>query len=288
MDSWQTREGFWAAGRPRSIWLALAAVVVYILLAAGLGNLLSGLVGDDQELAQFSLGHFIPLAVAIVGLLLFLRWTGWGADVWRESPTPTLAPRRWWLISIPVLVVLLPLGQLGDVPWASRSIRYVLVIAAGTLMVGFGEELVIRGVLLTAIRARHGELAALLGTSVVFALAHIPGSIIGGASLGTIAFQASFLAASGAAYYWVRRVTGRLWVAMLAHALTDWVLYLASGAGTPSESVPNAHSAEDPNPFAVAFQILLLIATTVSILSVIREDRRTKRARFPERGASGR
>ncbi|WP_460796942.1 CPBP family intramembrane glutamic endopeptidase [Microbacterium sp. GXF0217] len=271
-------EQFAVRSRPRSIWLALLAVVVYVLLAAGLGNLLSGLVSDDQELAQFSLGHFIPLAVAIVGLLLFLRWTGWGADVWREPPTPTLTPRRWWLVSIPVLVVLLPLSQLGDVPWMSRSIGFVLVIAAGTLMVGFGEELLIRGVLLTTIRARHGELVTLLVTSVVFALAHIPGSIIGGASLGAIAFQVSFLAASGAAYYWVRRVTGRLWVAMLAHALTDWVLYLASGAGTPAASLPQTHSSEDPNMFAVTFQVLLLIATTMSVISVIREDRRHKRS----------
>lgn len=265
-------------GRPRSIWLALAAVVVYVLLAAGLANLLSGLVGDDQELAEFSLGHFIPLAIAIVGLLLFLRWARWGADVWRERPTPTLTPRRWWLISIPVLVVLLPISQLGDVPWAARPIGYVLVIAAGTLMVGFGEELLIRGVLLTAIRARHGELVTLLGTSVVFALAHIPGSIIAGVPVAVIAFQVAFLAAAGASYYWVRRVTGRLWVAMVAHAFTDWVLYLASGAGTPAASLPQAHSSESPDPFQATFQTLLLIATTVSIISVVREDRRNKRA----------
>ena len=265
-------------GRPRSIWRALAAVVVYVLLAAGLANLLSGLVGDDQELARFSLGHFIPLAIAIVGLLLFLRRTGWGEGVWRERPTPTLTPRRWWLISIPVLVVLLPISQLGDVPWAARPIGYVLVIAAGTLMVGFGEELLIRGVLLTAIRARHGELVTLLGTSAVFALAHIPRSIIAGVSLATIAFEVAFLAAAGASYYWVRRVTGRLWVAMLVHAFTDWALYLASGAGTPAASLPQALSSENPDPFQATFQTLLLIATTVSIISVVREDRRNKRA----------
>lgn len=266
------------SGRQRSIWLALAAVAVYVLLAAGLGSLLSGLVSDDQELAEFSLGHFIPLTIAIIGLLLFLRWAGWGEDVWRERPTATLTPKRWWLVSIPVLVLLLPISQFGDVPWASRPIGYVLVIAAGTLMVGFGEELLIRGVLLTAVRAHHGELVALLGTSFVFALAHIPGSIIAGASLATIAFQVSFLAAAGAAYYWVRRVTGRLWVAMLAHGFTDWVLYLASGAGTPGASMPQGHSSESPDPFQVTFQILLLVATTISVISVIREDRRNNRS----------
>jgi membrane protease YdiL (CAAX protease family) len=265
------------SGRPRSIWLALAAVVVYVLLAAGLGSLLSGLVGDDQELAQFSLGHFIPLAIAIIGLLLFLRWAGWGEDVWRERPTPTLTPRRWWLVSIPILVVLLAASQLGDVPWGFRPLGFILVIAAGTLMVGFGEELLIRGILLTAVRARHGEVVAVLGTSLVFAFAHIPGSIIAGVSLATVAFQVTFLAAAGASYYWVRRVTGRLWVAMLAHALTDWVLYLASGAGTPAASIPHDHGGS-PNPIQATVQIMLLVATTVSIISVIREDRRRGQA----------
>lgn len=264
-------------GRPRSVWLALAAVVVYIALAAGLGNLLSGLVRDDESTAQFALGHFIPLAIAIALLLLFLRWAGWGSDVWRERPTPTLTPRRWWLLSIPVLVVLGPIGQLGDVPWASRSIGTILVIAAGTLMVGFGEELVIRGILLTAVRARHGELATLLVTSFVFALAHIPSSLIAGVSVGAIAFQVAALASVGAAYYWVRRVTGRLWVGMLVHAFTDWVLYLASGAGTPAASMPQGHSGS-PEVFPAIVQSLLLLATAIGVISVIREDRRNRRA----------
>lgn len=263
--------------RPRSVWLALAAVAIYVLLAAGLGNLLGGLVTEDQAAAQFALGHFIPLAIAITLLLLFLRWTGWGRDVWREAPTPTLTPRRWWLVSIPVLVILLPIAQLGDIPWASRSAGFILIIAAGTLMVGFGEELAIRGILLTAVRARHGEFVTLLVTSLVFAFAHIPSSVIAGVPLGGIAFQVAFLAASGAAYYWVRRVTGRLWVAMVIHAFTDWVLYLGSGAGTPTASVPHDHSGP-AEPFAATVQILLLIASSIGVISVIREDRRTARA----------
>lgn len=264
-------------GRPRSIRLALAAVIVYIALAAGLGNLLSGLVRDDQATAQFALGHFIPLALAIAGLLVFLRWTGWGRDVWREAPTPTLTPRRWWLLSIPALVVLGPIGQLGDVPWASHTIGVILIVAAGTLMVGFGEELVIRGILLTAVRARHGEFVTLLVTSLVFALAHIPGSIIAGASPGAIAFQVAALASVGASYYWVRRVTGRLWVGMLLHALTDWVLYLESGADTPAVSMPQEHSVS-PEMLPAVVQSLLLLATAIGVVSVIREDRRNARA----------
>lgn len=269
------------AGRPRSIWMALAAVVIYVLLAAGLGNLLSGLVGDDQVEAQFALGHYIPLAIAIVLLLVFLRWAGWGREVWRERPTPTLRPRRWWLLAIPVLAIAQPLVELTEVPWAETTLGLIAIVAVGTLMVGFGEELVIRGILLTAVRARHGEFVTLLITTAVFALAHIPGSIIGGLPPAYIAFQVFGLATVGATYYWIRRVTGRLWVGMLVHAFTDFVLYLGAGSDAPTTSTSAEYTAPD-SALLGTIGVLLWIALAVGVVSVIREDRRAKRT---ERGS---
>lgn len=264
-----------ATGRPRSVWLALTAVAVYVLLAAGLGNLLGSLVSEEHAVAEFALGHFIPLAIAILLLVLFLRWAGWGEDVWRERPTPTLTPHRWWLVSIPVLVILVPISQLGEIPWASRSAGFIAVIAAGTLMVGFGEELVIRGILLTALRSPHGEFVTMLVTCAVFSAAHIPSSVIAGVPPAGIAFQVGALASVGASYYWVRRVTGRLWVGMVIHAFTDWVLYLGSGGGSPTASMPQDHSGS-AEPVTATVQSLLLLALAIGIVSVIREDLRTR------------
>src|SRR5690349_15143736 len=224
--------------RPRSIWLALGVVVFYVLCAWGLGNLIGGLADDDDPLAEFALGHFIPLAVGIAGVLLFLRWTGWGSDVWRERPTPTLTPRRWWLIAIPMLTVTVLLLELADVPWGERTFGFLAFVALGTLMVGFGEELVMRGVLLTAVRARFGEFSVFVITCVVFSLAHLPAYLFDGLPLFIIAFNVAGLLSAGATYYWVRRVTGRLWVGMLVHALTDWVLYVGSDVGLPAAAVP--------------------------------------------------
>jgi len=268
---------FEAGRRPRSIWVALAVVVVYIAFAAGLGNLFSGFVDEEQVAAEFALGHLIPLPLAILFVLLFLRWSGWGSDVWREHPTPTLTPHRWWLLSIPVLVALLPISQLGEIPWAARSAGFIALIALGTLMVGFGEELVVRGILLTAVRARHGEFATLLTTSAVFGAAHIPGSVIEGVPVAFIAIQFTALAGVGVAYYWVRRVTGRLWVGIVIHAATDWVLYLDADAGTPTVSLGNNHDMTPGTWITATLQFLLWIATATSIVSVIREDRRNRK-----------
>ncbi|KJQ53835.1 CPBP family intramembrane glutamic endopeptidase [Microbacterium sp. SA39] len=261
--------------RPR-IWIGLVALVVYILFAAGLGNVLGGLAGDDAT-AEFALSHLIPLPIAIGLALLFVRWAGWWGPVWRETPTVRLNPRRWWLVSIPMFALLIPLGQVFTTPWADRAVSFILIVAVGTLLVGLGEELVCRGILLVSVRERHGEFVTLLVTAVAFALAHVYSSIWHRLPPAAIAFQVSFLALSGITFYWVRRVSGRLWVAVLIHAFTDFVLYVGAEAGNPAEALPEASS--DPgNPVSAIAQILLMAVVLASVVSVIREDLRTRRA----------
>lgn len=267
-----------ARGRvARRTWVGLAAAAVVVLLAGVLGNALGALVPDDDVAGDFAISHLIPLPIEIVLLLFFARWSGWGRDLWREPPTPTLRPRRWWLLSFPILAFLLPASQLGDVPWADRTAAFVVLIAVGTLMVGFTEELTVRGVLLTAVRGRHGELVALLVTSAVFALMHVPSDVINGVPLPVIAFQFLALASVGSTYYWVRRVTGNIWPAMAIHAFTDWTLYLASGSNSATSALTSTTETGGGSPVTVAAQSLLLILGLVGIVSVAREDHRSRR-----------
>lgn len=83
---------------------------------------------------------------------------------------------------------------------------------------------------------------------------------------------------SGIAYYWIRRVTGRLWVGVLVHAVSDWVLYLAAGAPSGGHSLRSDALTTTESITATA-QILLLVFCAVSIISVILEDRRNRRSR---------
>lgn len=261
--------------RPR-IWIGLVAVAIYLLFAALLGNLLGGLAAPDDVTAEFALGHLIPLPIAIVLAVVFVRRSGW-TGVWRETPTLRMTPRRRWLASIPVLMVLVALAQAPSIPWADRAIDFLLLVALGTLLVGLGEELVVRGILLVSVRERHGETLTMLVTALVFAFAHVFSSIWHGLPLAAIAFQVSVLMMNGILYYWVRRVTGRLWAAVLVHALTDFMLYVEAGASNAAEAAP---SGLDPsNPVLVISEMLLLVAAAASVVSVIREDRRTRAAR---------
>lgn len=261
--------------RPQ-IWIGLGAVAVYVVFAAVLGNALGALAGPDDPTREFALSHLIPLPIAILLGLLLVHRAGWSGRVWREQPTPEMTPRRLWLVAIPLLAVLVPLGQVFTIPWAERALDVILIIAVGTLLVGLGEELYLRGILLVTVRERHGELVVMLVTASVFALAHIVGSLWHAVPPAVIAFQVSFLFLTGIVYYWVRRVSGRLWVAVLVHAFTDFVLYLGSAAGNPSEAL--ATSADTGNPVTVVAQILLIVAVLLSIVSVIREDLRNRRA----------
>lgn len=262
---------------PRRFWIGLVSLIVYVLFAAVLGITVGALGPAGDVTAEFALSHFIPLPIAIGLLLLFVRWSGWWNDVWRGRSTLQGQPRRRWLIAIPVLMIALPLTQLPSVPWVERGLGTVLIVLVGTIMVGLGEELVCRGVLFVAVRARHGELVTLLTTSLLFAAAHIVGSVWVGIEPAAIAFQVSVLAMNGSLYYWVRRVTGRLWVAVAIHALTDFALYLSSGEA----DAPDALSRPDdtPNPVLVTIQVLLVGLAIAGVISAAREDHRVRTAR---------
>jgi len=265
-------------GVTRTSWAGLAAAVSYVLMAAVLGSLIGDRAPSDD--AEFALSHLVPLPIAIaLGLLFVFRWSGWDPRrVFRETPTVQLTPRRWWLVSIPVLMVAISLTQVPEISWSDQAAGMVVIVVSATIMVGVGEELFFRGILLESIRARHGELVTLLGTAALFGLGHVVGSLWAGAPPLIVLLQVSALMMDGALYYWVRRVTGRLWVAMAVHALTDCVLYLSSGASSTSEAF--VQSSDGGTNWALAvMETALIVAAVAGVVSAAREDHRTRRER---------
>lgn len=268
---------------PRRFWVGVVALVIYLLFAAVLGNIAGALAPDGDLTAEFALSHFIPLPIAIGLALWFVWWSGWWRDVWRNTSTLRLEPRRRWLIAIPVLLVALPLGQLPSVPWVERGLGTVLIVLVGTIMVGFGEEVVLRGILFVSLRERHGELVTLLVTSLLFGAAHVVGSVWAGVPPAAILFQVAALSMTGSLYYWVRRVTGRLWVGMAIHALTDFTLYLASGEASAAEAMASSDDLGPLTPVLATIQSLLIALAVAGVISAAREDHRARKARRPIR-----
>jgi len=260
---------------PRRFWVALVAIVVYVLMAAGVGNLFSALVdGEHHPVADWLVGTLVPVPILIIAGVWFARRSGWWQDIWREPSVAIGRPRRWWWLAAPVLSLIATTILFASVPWSGVRVSVIVVVLIGSLCVGVGEELFFRGILVTALRAHHSEFVVLIVSSVLFGLAHVMGEVIAGLPLGTILFQVAFLSMNGALFYAARRATGRLSVPMLLHGLSDAALFLQTAG----------RSDEAPDTPATGMIELALIALSVAVaISVLRETVRTRRAR---RGAA--
>jgi len=260
---------------PRVIWVGLIAVAVYTLVAGWFGEYVGEFAAPGDSDAEFALGHFIPLTILIVVGLAFVRRAGWGNDVW-TSPSVIVEKafskrRRWWMLAIPVLLAAQIIIGLSTVPWADSAVSTVIIILAGTAMVGIGEELYFRGILRTAILGHHGELLALLLTSVAFGLGHTVKFLLMGMPIGAFSFQIVFLAMDGALYFGALRATGTLWVPIALHALNDFQLYLHS---SDTDGVNQQSFGTDP--VTVTSEMLLIALSVVLVFSTFRRERKQR------------
>ena len=92
------------------------------------------------------------------------------------------------------------------------------------LMVGFVEESVFRGLMLTALRER-GVWRAIIVTSVLFGLTHLANVLSGATVLETIS-QVAYTIAFGVAFAALVLRTGIIWPLVLAHAAIDAAYFL--------------------------------------------------------------
>nr|WP_242061412.1 CPBP family intramembrane glutamic endopeptidase [Microbacterium ureisolvens] len=171
-----------------------------------------------------------------------------------------------WLI--PVLLVVQIVALFAEAPWAQLSVSYILIGLVCYLLVGLGEELFTRGILLESVRAHHGETVTLLATALAFGAANSVGSGISGVPVGTIAFQIAVTAMDGVLFYAALRVTGTLWAPILLHGLGDYGRWLIAGDGADHTSGADAIT-----------QTGLTLLSAAVLISVILEDRRNRRRR---------
>ncbi|TCL83676.1 MULTISPECIES: type II CAAX endopeptidase family protein [unclassified Rathayibacter] len=257
---------------PRTIPVGIAAAVLYVLIAAGVGTLLDPLAGGDDTL-DFVIGTWLPVGVLIVIGLLFARRAGWLREAW-TAPSPFTERRRWWLLAIPVVLAVQTVQLLLAVPWAERALPMVLVYLVGCLLIGFGEELYFRGLFRVAVRGHHGELAALLITSIAFGLGHVAGYLLNGVPLPATAVAVAFLAMDGAIFYGALRATGTLWVPILLHGLGDFARFLQQG-GDDQSAAPEVSG----DAFTALVEYILIGLSIALVVSVARSGRRERKAR---------
>lgn len=237
--------------RPPSVWMALGLIVLYFVLQVAT-SLLAGLVigffegiahpGDKNIGAAIqalmrqpemqTLVVIASLGVAATSLLVLAqrRWP-W---LWPQPQPPGFGftlPRRSSFFALAVLIGLVApvlgglmtqwlahghsvtqdIQQLGErTPLGLRIPLVLLVISLGPLV----EELLFRGVLLSALLQRWRVLPSVLITSVLFALVHLSGLQFHWYAVPQLILLALLLA-------WLRLRSGSIWPAVVAHGTNN-------------------------------------------------------------------
>ena len=240
--------------KPASPAWGIVSWVIYIAIILGIGFFTDV---DYDKLGESTTSLFqavvLPVAIASIAMALMATWLGW----WKPALRDRQAAKHKWPIIATVCVVAIAAINTINAPFGDLGAQWILYAAAGTLLVGFGEEMANRGLLLVGFRGRLGEGWVWLLTSVMFGIMHA-GNALNGQSIGDTMQQVGFTMVAGTIYYITRRVTGTLIWAMLVHAFWDF------------GSIAFAQSSADAPAIVFILNLLSYLAALVGVYFVIK------------------
>jgi membrane protease YdiL (CAAX protease family) len=223
-------------------WLvSLAVLVVWMVIVLG-GEILQARRATSLQ-ALVSRYLVYALVVALIFLLAVVAAAGW----WREVGLQLEGSlNNLTLLAVPGLALI--------VIWAfafSRGLppgRTLLVVGANTLLVGFSEELMFRGILFHGSQSAFGVRWAVVITAAIFGLSHALNGLITGKPK-----EAAMQAFLGILFgFWtaaLRVHLDTLIPLIVVHWLWDFGLFAAASAKTASSK---AASIKNLLPFACA------------------------------------
>jgi membrane protease YdiL (CAAX protease family) len=241
-----------------SVGVAIGVVLAYMVLVNGL-QVTSGTAYADwfANSGNAFRNGVIPLLAGSVLLIAFVAWSRWDM-LWRDAARLPMSKLLW---APAVLFAIAIVVRLSGIEWAAVPGKLLLAVTLTSVLVGFAEETLFRGIFLRGLRTnRRPEGTAALWTSIAFGLFHLPNIFLGQGALGLL--QVVLAAITGAVLYLIRRGFSSIVPAMIAHGLWDFSVFLDGeyGRGFP-------HSISLPLTLAVA--MLAMIA----IITVFRRDR---------------
>jgi membrane protease YdiL (CAAX protease family) len=203
----------------RTLPVALGIYLVYnaIIFAtwAAVGADYRDLASHDVILSRLVL----PLTLGALFAGAAVTYLGWWRPVLFDQ---TKAKPRWALIIVLVAVVGFVLVNALAMRWSAFAPDHLLLLVVACILVGFNEELVVRGVLVKAMRdASSSEAKTLFWSCLLFGAMHIPNALFG-IPLAAGLLQCVFAAIMGGALYVARRVSGTLLLPMIMHGAWDF------------------------------------------------------------------
>ncbi|PYF06726.1 hypothetical protein C8J30_1248 [Rhodobacter viridis] len=234
----------------------ISALAVYLVWQAiTIGLMWAGKSGAEIDLFDL-VGHGISPALGAASLFLVaVLWRfGWARAVGlRHWPAQSSLKIVWpWLLFVALLLLAALAKGLPPGP-------VLAFLALNTALVGFSEEVMLRGIVAQGVYTRLGFWPAVLGSTALFGAMHLLNVSLTGDMMGAVA-QATAACLSGLFLMAVRLRTGSLWTGIVLHGLWDFATFLVAygAAPAPGEAAPSAWMATGlAAPFALIAVFLL-------------------------------
>jgi uncharacterized protein len=206
---------------------ALVALGVYLVWQAiNSGIQIAGTGPEGIDLLDLVKHGIAPsLAAASLFLLVVVVLMRWGREVGLAQ-----GPQRGTLKVIWPWLLFLALFAASALNAGLPPASITLFILANTMMVGWSEEVMFRGIWLRGLHRSFGIWVAILGSSLIFGAMHVLNVFLTGDLRGAV-LQAAAAFLSGVFLAAVRLRTGSLWTGIVLHGLWDAGTFLVAAGG---------------------------------------------------------
>lgn len=207
---------------------ALVALGVYLVWQAVNSGIQMAGTGSDEidllDLVKHGISPSIGAAsLFLLALVLVFRW-------WREVGLAQ-GPQRGTLKVIWPWLLFLALFAVSALGAGMPPATVTLFILVNTMLVGWSEEVMFRGIMLRGLFRSGGIWVAILGSSALFGAIHVLNVFLTGDLRGAV-IQACAAFLSGIFLAAVRLRTGSLWTGIVLHGLWDAGTFFIAAGGT--------------------------------------------------------
>lgn len=197
-------------------------VVILTLINKFIGVKYTDLLKTENNLKK---GLVIPVAICTIGLTVFAYIAGFIPSAFTYSPI--ISNVFLWIV--PIIILAGIILRWPHARWDKFTKKGIAYMVLGALLVGFSEELLVRGILVHLLQnAGYSVLFVGIISSVIFGVMHGVNYFTGQDAKTTLG-QMLTTSLIGINFYVLLIITGNLWVPIILHAVHDLSLFIQGG-----------------------------------------------------------